>query len=95
MRSIDHESLYIVRHNRYYIHLIYYVLYFTRLAGLSEQLRRCLQQHGVRALFKSETTLRSHLVRPKDAVEPTKQEGVVYKIRCECGEVYSGNAGQN
>jgi len=34
--------------------------------GLSEQLRRCLQQQGVRAVFKSETTLRSRLVRPKD-----------------------------
>ena len=30
--------------------------------GLSEQLRYCLQQQGVRALFKSETTLRSQLV---------------------------------
>ena len=27
--------------------------------GLSERLRRCLQQQGVRAVFKSETTLRS------------------------------------
>ena len=97
MRSIDHASLYIVRYNGYYIQFIYYVLYdsLPRLAGLSEQLRRCLQQHGVRALFKSETTLRSHLVRPKDAVEPTKQDGVVYKIPSECGEVYIGNAGQN
>ena len=33
--------------------------------GLSEQLRRCLQQR-VRAVFKSKTTPRSHLVRPKD-----------------------------
>ena len=30
--------------------------------GLSEQLRRSLQQQGVRAVFKSETTLRSQLV---------------------------------
>ena len=51
--------------------------------GLSEQLRRCLQQQGIRAVFKSETPLRSHLVRPKDAVEPTKQDGVVYRIPCE------------
>ena len=43
--------------------------------GLSEQLRRCLQQQGVRAVFKSETTLRSQLVRPKDAVDPAKQDG--------------------
>ncbi|KAL9980999.1 hypothetical protein ACROYT_G009651 [Oculina patagonica] len=62
--------------------------------GLSEQLRRCLQQQGVRAVFKSETTLRSHLVRPKDAVDPTKQDGVVYRIRCECGKVYIGETGR-
>ena len=98
MRSIDHESLYIVGYNRYYrntLYIMYCMIALPRLAGLSEQLRRCLQQHGVRALFNSETTLRSHLVRPKDAVEPTKQDGVVYKIPCECGEVYLGNAGQN
>ena len=55
--------------------------------GLSEQLRRCLQQQGVRAVFKSETTLRSQLVQPKDAVDPAKQDGVVYRIPCECGKV--------
>ena len=30
--------------------------------GLPEQRRHCLQQQGVRAVFKSETTLRSHLL---------------------------------
>ena len=44
--------------------------------GLSEQLRRFPQQ-GVRAVFKSETRLISQLVRPKDAVDPAKQDGVV------------------
>ena len=62
--------------------------------GLSKQLRRCLQQQGIRAVLKSETTLRSHLVRPKDAVEPTKQDGVVYRIPCECGKVYIGETGR-
>ena len=62
--------------------------------GLSEQLRHCLQQQGIRAVFKSETTLRSRLVRPKDAVEPTKQDGVVYRISCECGKVYIGETGR-
>ena len=47
--------------------------------GLSEQLCRCLQQQGVRAVFKSEIMLRSRLVRPKDAVDPAKQDGVVHK----------------
>ncbi|KAL9964368.1 hypothetical protein ACROYT_G027999 [Oculina patagonica] len=62
--------------------------------GLSEQLRRCLQQQGVRAVFKSETTLRSQLVRPKDAVDSTKQDGVVYRIPCECGKVNIGETGR-
>ncbi|KAL9965919.1 hypothetical protein ACROYT_G029786 [Oculina patagonica] len=62
--------------------------------GLSEQPRRCLQQQGVRAVFKSETTLRSQLVRPKDAVDSTKQDGVVYRIPCECGKVYIGETGR-
>ena len=62
--------------------------------GLSEQLRRCLQQQGVRAVFKSETTLRSPLARPKDAVDPAEQDGVVYRITCECGKVYIGETGR-
>ena len=64
------------------------------IKGVSEVLRRCLQQQGVRTVFKSDTTLRSHLVRPKDVLEPTKQDGVVYsKIPCECGKVYIGKTG--
>ena len=62
--------------------------------GLSEQLRRCLQQQGLRAVFKLETTLRSQLVRSKDAVDPAKQDGVVYRIPCECGKVYIGETGR-
>ena len=64
------------------------------IKGVSEVLRRCLQQQGVRTVFKSDTTLRSHLVRPKDILEPTKQDGVVYKIPCECGKVYIGETGR-
>ena len=63
------------------------------IKGVSGSLRRCLQQQGVRTVFKSDTTLRSHLVRPKDALEPTKQDGVVYKIPCECAKVYIGETG--
>ena len=48
--------------------------------GLSQQLRRSLQQKGVRAVFKSETTLRSQPLRPKDADDPAKQDDAVYRI---------------
>ena len=63
--------------------------------GLSEALPRCLQQQGIRTVFRSDTTLRSHLVRPKDTVDPAKQDGVVYKIPCECGKVYIGETGRS
>ena len=37
---------------------------------------------------------RSQLVRPKDAVDPAKQDAVVYRIPCECGKVYIGETGR-
>ena len=64
------------------------------IKGVSEVLRHCLQQQGVCTVFKPDKTLRSHLVRPKDALEPTKRDGVVYKIPCECGKVYIGETGR-
>ena len=64
------------------------------IKGVSEALCCCWQQQGVRTVFvvfKSDTTLRSHLVRPKDSVDPNKARwdwSSVYKIPCECGKVY-------
>lgn len=54
---------------------------------LSEQLRRCIQQQGIRAVVKLATTLRSHPVRPK-------QDGVVYRIPREYVKVYIGETGR-
>ena len=47
------------------------------IKGVSEPLHRHLQQQGIRTVFKSDTTLRSRLVRPKDPADPSKQDGVV------------------
>ena len=63
------------------------------IKGVSEPLRRHLQQQGIRTVFKSDTTLRSQLVRPKDPADPNKQNGVVYKIPCTCGKVCIGETG--
>ena len=65
------------------------------IKGLPAPLRHCLQQQGIRAVFKSDTTLRSYLVRPMDTVDPAKQDGVVYRIPCECGKVYIGETGRS
>ena len=60
---------------------------------VSEPLRRHLQQQGICTVFKSDTTLRSRLVRPKDPADPNKQDGVVFKIPCTCGKVYIRETG--
>ena len=52
--------------------------------GVSEPLRRCQEQQGVRTVFKSDTTLGSNLVRPKETVDPAKQHDVAYRSPCEC-----------
>ena len=67
----------------------------TYIKVVSEPLCRCLQQQGIRTVFKSDTTLRSHLVRPKDTVDLAKQDSVVYRIPCECGKVYIGEKGRS
>ena len=59
-----------------------------------EPLRRCPQQQGIRAVFKFDATLRSHLVRPKETVNPPRQESVVYRIPCECSKIYIGETGR-
>ena len=61
---------------------------------VSEPLRRHLQQQGICTVFKSDTTLRSRLVRPKDPADPNKQDGVVFKIPCTCGKVYIRETGR-
>ena len=38
--------------------------------------------------------LASHLVWPKDTIDPAKQTGVVLRIPCECRKVYVGEAGR-
>ena len=49
----------------------------------------------MRTVFSSDTTLTSHLVRPKDNVDRRKQDGVVYKIPCECGKVFIGETARS
>jgi len=34
-------------------------------------------------------------VQPKDTIDPAKQDGVDYRILCECGKVYIGETGRS
>ena len=64
------------------------------IKGVSEVLRRCLQQQGVRTVFKSDTTLRSHLVRPNDGLEPTKQTVSSIRFHVSAAKYTSGKQGE-
>ena len=62
---------------------------------ISRQLRRQLEKHSIRAVFKSDTTIRKQLVRPKDPAPPGRLDSVVYKIPCKsCDKVYIGETGR-
>ena len=65
------------------------------IQGVSEPLRCCLEQQSIRTVLKSDTTLWSHLVQPKDIVHLAKQDGVIYRIPCGCGKVYIGETGRS
>ena len=65
------------------------------IKGVSKILRRCPQHQGIWTILKSYITLMPHLVQPKHALEPLKQNSVVYKIPCECGKVYMGETGRS
>ncbi|XP_041460800.1 uncharacterized protein LOC121411955 [Lytechinus variegatus] len=62
--------------------------------GIAHLLRRRLERHGIRVIFKSDS-IRSQLVRPKDRPIPDRRDGVVYKIPCStCDKVYIGETGR-
>ena len=54
--------------------------------GKSEPLRCYLQQLQIHTVFEFNTTLKRHLVWPKDTVNPARQDSMVYRIPCECGK---------
>lgn len=69
------------------------ILFYVQ--GVLEPLQHCQEQQDVHTIFKSDTTLRSHLVRLKDTVDLTKKDGLVLKNPCKCGKVYIGETGRS
>ena len=58
--------------------------------GLGEKVKRVLNQYGVTTAFKPYKTIRQELVAPKDKIKKEQKTGVVYHIKCECGQDYIG-----
>ena len=63
-------------------------------SGLSEEIRRILRDYDIRTAFKTTTTLGTHLTMVKDPVLKEERPGVVYKIKCICGDCYVGETGR-
>ena len=64
------------------------------IQGLSEKIRHALAAHNIRTSFKVFGTLRQHLSRPKDTIDPPMRSGVVYSIPCaNCNYTYIGETG--
>ena len=62
--------------------------------GLSEPIRRMLEEADIRVRFKPNTTLRKLLVKPKDPVPVECRTGIVYQIPCsDCSQMYVGQSG--
>ena len=66
------------------------------IQGLSEPIKRILEQLKVTVRFRPDTTLRKLLVRLKDPIPPTSLNDVVYRIPCrDCDNAYVGQSGRS
>ena len=62
--------------------------------GLSEEIR-ILNGYNIRTVFRTINTLGRILTRVKDPIPPEERPGVIYKIKCICGDFYVGETGRN
>ena len=60
------------------------------IEGLSEEIRRILRGFNIRTVFRTIDTLGRILTRVKDPTPPEERPGVIYKIKCICGDFYVG-----
>ena len=65
------------------------------IKGLSEVIRRILGQYKIRTVFKTTETLGRILTKIKDPTPPEERPGIVYKIKCICGDFYIGETGRS
>jgi predicted GIY-YIG superfamily endonuclease len=66
------------------------------IQGLSENIQRLFTTHNIPSFHKPFNTLRSLLVKPKDATPKGNQCGLIYHIKCsDCHHNYIGETGRN
>ena len=60
------------------------------IRGVSERIQKICAPYNIRTVFKSESTLRRHLVRVKPPTEKNQTKNCIYSIPCSCSKVYKG-----
>ena len=61
---------------------------------MSEEIR-ILNGYNIRTVFRTINTLGRILTRVKDPIPPEERPGVIYKIKCICGDFYVGETRRN
>lgn len=57
---------------------------------LSEKIRRVARKYKIKTAFKSQNTIRQHLIKTKPLNEEQASKNCVYSIPCECNREYIG-----
>ena len=57
--------------------------------GLSEEIRRILGRYNIGTVFRTTQTLGRILTKVKDPTPPEERPGIVYKIKCICGDFFT------
>ena len=61
------------------------------IQGVSEQLKRTLNKHNIKATFYTKTTFKSLLSKPKDPIPKEDRNNAVYQLNCkDCKAIYVG-----
>ena len=67
---------------------------FCHTSSVSEKIERLCHPLGVRAIFKSQNTLRQMLMKVKSTRPAEQRKGVIYEVPCaDCDSVYVGEKG--
>ena len=61
------------------------------ISGFSEAIERSCNTIGVKVIHQTTRTLRSLLMKVKTPIAHNATKGIIYKIPCQCGEVYIGD----
>jgi hypothetical protein len=60
------------------------------IEGVSDELSQVFRKHGIKTFHKPYNSIRSMLVRPKDPTKDHDKCGLVYGLKCSCGQTYIG-----